>query len=389
MFRKQARPRPPSGRPRVLVVYQHLPHYRYGVFRELADDSALDVQFVAAEQSRDGSIATIPPELLGTVHIVRNRWIGRFLWQSGLLGLLLRHRPDATIFLGDASYASTWLGSVLCRLLGSSVLFWTMGWRRPDAGLLRMYRLAFYRLADQLLLYGETGRAIGARMGYPSDRMMIIYNSSSTPPAVSESQPAMLERLAALLPTGERPVVAAVARLNHRKRLDLLVAAAGLMRAEGMDIDVLLVGSGPVTESLRTQASALGVRLTVVGPVYGDEAMRLVYGVTDVTVVPSGAGLTVVQSLRFGRPVITHDDMADQGFECEAIRPGITGDLYRNGDLRDLVRLIGVWIERQRTEREATAAACVSSIQENWSAPAQARLIRAEVLRSVGDGDAV
>lgn len=383
LFQNRSRTPPSRRRALVLIVYQHLPHYRYGVFRELVDDAEMDVEFVAAEHSRDGSIRTIPPQALGTVHVVRNRWVGRFLWQSGLLGLLRRRRPDAVVFLGDASYLSTWLGSVLCRLLGSSVLFWTIGWRRTESGPPRWYRLAFYRLADRLLLYGESGRAIGAQMGYPRDRMAVVYNSSSTLPTTSGSPPESLEHLAALLPTGERPVVTAVARLNHRKRLDMLVSAAALLRADGLDIDVLLVGTGPVVEPLRAQAAELGVRLSVVGPVYGDEAMQLVYDVTDITVVPAAAGLTVVQSLRFGRPVITDDDVAQQGVECEAIRPGVTGDHYRHGDPQDLARVMGAWIERQRLARADTAAACIRSIQEKWSAPAQARSIRTEVLSTL------
>jgi hypothetical protein len=38
-------------------------------------------------------------------------------------------------------------------------------------------------------------------MGYPIDRMTLIYNSSSAPPAASESDPKLLENLASQLPS--------------------------------------------------------------------------------------------------------------------------------------------------------------------------------------------
>lgn len=368
---------------RVLIIYQHLPHYRYGVFRELETDELVEVEYAAARHSRDRSIPTIPSGMLRTVHIVQNRWLGRFLWQSGVLRLILSRRPDATIFLGDYSYLTTWLGAILCRIMGIAVLFWTIGWHHPDSGIRRLCRLAFYRLANQLLLYSETGRAIGIELGYPAARMTIIYNSSSSPPRAAESDSISLDLLSSRLPSGIRPVATAVVRFNYVKRLDMLISAAGLLREQGLEIDVLLVGTGPELERLIAQAADRGVRLHIAGPVYSQDGLRMVYDVTDVTVVPSVAGLTVLQSLRFGRPVITHDNPMDQAPECEAILSGVTGDYYRQGDVPDLARVLRVWTERQRDSRIETSESCIRSVEKNWSARTQARLISAELALSI------
>jgi len=81
-----------DDRPRVLVVYQHLPHYRSGVFAELESRPDVAYEFAAGTASRDGTIPTIAPALLRRFYPLTNHWFGPFLWQSGLLKVLVRER---------------------------------------------------------------------------------------------------------------------------------------------------------------------------------------------------------------------------------------------------------------------------------------------------------
>ena len=303
------------------------------------------------------------------------------MWQSGLIGILVRRRPDIIIFLGDASYLSTWLGALLGRALGARILFWTIGWFQPEAGLRRIFRLLFYRLAHGLLLYGHVARTIGLEMGYPDMKMSVIYNSSSGPVQHLEADPMALDEFAANLPLGDRPVATAVIRLTTVKRLDLLIEAAGILRDRGTEVDVLLVGEGPELSRLTHQAYRRGVRLFTPGPAYGEAHLRKVYDVTDVTVVPSAAGLTVLQSLKFGRPVITDDSVHTQMPESEAVMVGRTGDYYHQGDAQSLANVMGMWLARQRQSRAETAGQCIASIEDRWSAHSQYRRIRAEIVR--------
>ena len=366
----------PRDRIRVLIVYHHLPHYRYDVFRRLQDHPDLEVEFAAARESSDGSIPTIPPDLLQRFHTLENHWFGPFLWQAGLLRLLVRRRPHVVIFLGVFAYVTTWLGGVLSRARGAGVLFWTIGWHRPERGLRRRFRLAFYGLADRLLIYGVTGREIGAAMGYPRRRMTVVYNSSSDPFAPVPADPAELAAFASRLPPEGQETVAAVIRLNPVKRLDLLVRAAQALRIQGRNVAVLLVGEGPEKSRLADLAAELDVPLYLPGPAYGDEYLSLVYQRSLVTVVPSAAGLTVLQSFKYGRPVITHDNLYEQMPECEAIVNGETGELYAYGDLDSLTAALSRWLDRQHKHADVTAARCRAMVKAPWSADYQATAYR-------------
>ncbi len=363
---------------RVLVVYHHLPHYRLDVFRRLEDDPRLSVEFAAAFHARDG-VAVIDPDDLDRVHPLTNLWCGPLLWQVGLLRLIARRRPDVVVFLGVCTYLSSWAGSLLARALRAEVLHWTIGWHRPEHGWRRMFRLSFYRLATRLLLYGHLARDIGVAMGYPAERMTVVYNSASTPPAgppdSDVSAPDTPADFALRLPPTEAEVVGAVIRLNSVKRLDLLLRAAALLRADGRAVEVLLVGDGPERPALVGLAAELDVPLWLPGAAYRAGALALAYERIRVTVVPSAAGLTVLQSFDHGRPVVTHDHVDEQMPECEAIVAGRTGALYPHGDLAGLAAAVAEWLDRQRDDPDGVAETCRAALAGAWNADTSARLI--------------
>ncbi len=356
---------------RVLVVYPHLPHYRFGVFTALAASPSIAVKFAAGRESVDRSIATVPLDCL-PFHQLRNRWLGRALWQSGLVGHLLRTRYDVVVMLGDAKYLSTWVAAALLRLQRRRILMWTIGWHRPDHRAARIVRLAFYRLADGLLLYGEGGRRLGLEAGYPDQRMHVIGNSSTS--QVSDPDPAEVARVDEAL-RALRPVrLLMVGRLTAVKSLDLLLRALDLAPDLRRRTTVLLAGDGPDEESLRSLAAALDVDLRMMGSVYSEDQLARLYRLSDLTVVPGAAGLTVVQSLAHGVPVVTHDSPYHQMPEAEAVVPGRTGSLFRRGDPADLARVLTTWLE-QPPDRESQAAACRREVRERWSPDVHAKRI--------------
>lgn len=362
---------------RCLVVYHHLPHYRFAVFDELARTPGWSFTFAGAPTSRDGSIPVLTSAELPSVIDLANRWVGPFLWQRGLLSLA-RRRWDHVIFLGDSAFLSTWVATLLLRFRGIPVGYWTIGWHRPETGLRRMYRLAFYRLADRLYLYGDVGRQLGTEMGYPASKMGVIYNSSGGPRDRAET-------LTLGRPDLDQPVLCAVIRLNPGKRLDLLIDAAAIVRRRGRAVRVEIAGEGPERERLEARARDLDVPLVMHGAVYDSEQLAQIYRRSSVTVIPSLAGLSVTQSLRFGRPVITHDNMYEQVPECEAIIEGQTGSLYRYGDVESLADAIERWIVVQQEGWARTSAACHDEVRRRWTGQRQAQVLLREMERTRAD----
>lgn len=365
----------------VLIVYQHLPHYRMGVFSELEQLDGYKFTFAAGSSSRDGNIPAIPYEKLKNTIRLGNLWLGNALWQRGLIGHLLGSKYDHVIFLGDAAYISTWVGTLFARLLGAKTYFWTTGWHRPNKlRFKRIIRKTFYKLPDQLMLYGEDGYRIGVESGFPAEKMQIIGNSLPTAPTSTYESNASLNdpRFFNNVPVSQGTrYVGAIVRLNAVKRLELLVGAVALLRSEGLDIRILLVGEGPAREDLSNLSEKLEVPLYMPGATYSYGDIEDAYRILDVTVLPELAGLTVIQSLEFGVPVVTVSDPNRQAPEFRAVKEGVTGALYAPGDTTSLAMAIKrcfVMLDESVTQ---VVADCNAEVERNWSPSSQVAKIRA------------
>lgn len=351
---------------KVAVVYSFLPHYRFGVFKEL-ERSIRNLTFISGGSSKDGSIATIPLGTFKNETTVQNIWGRRFLWQRGLGREIKKLDPQVVIFLGDASYLSTWVQAAIARVRGRKVYFWTIGWHRPDSGIRRLVRVLFYRLANGLLIYGNHGRNLGIEAGYPAERMEVIYNSWSSS---TNAKSVKLDKN--MLPDGKKPVIGAVIRLSPGKGLPEIVRAIASLRDDyGVEADGLIVGEGPERENLEKLASELNVSLFLPGAIYSSEQLKVIYERLDVTVVPKAAGLTVIQSMTEGVPVVTISDPNVQMPEFEAIEDGKTGSLIPDTDAKTIAAACAFWIEKSRTSKAEISEACRSMINQYWSPEAQ------------------
>jgi len=351
-----------------------MPSYRYGIFSKL--DASMEIDFTfASDVTSDNGVPALPASTVQRHILLKTTRIGGMTWQQGLLPHLLRTQYDMVIFLGDVSHLSTWVASVMLRLRGAKVFYWTIGWHRPEVGLKRAVRLSFYRLANSLLLYGEMARALGVMHGYPEERMSVIGNSHVSPDRVGGTRVVEASGVDSAF-----PVVGAIIRLNEVKRLDLLLRAATELKRRGEEITVVLVGEGPAKMHLQRLAGQLGVDTRFLGAIYDVDEIARLYADILVTVVPSAIGLTAIQSMHHGVPVITDSDAYSQMPEWEAVRDGVTGGLFDPGDHIDLADVISRWLNMICTRRDAIADQCRSEVEARWTPAVQARLIE-EALR--------
>jgi len=131
-------------------------------------------------------------------------------------------------------------------------------------------------------------------------------------------------------------------RLQSVKRLDLLIRAIGQLDRRGRRVHLVLVGEGAERERLVKLASEEGVADLVhfLGALYDERALGLIYKASDLSVIPSGAGLSVMHAMVFGTPVLLHDHLPSHFPEWEAVEEGVTGFFYRHGDVNDLASKI-------------------------------------------------
>jgi len=361
------------------VVYHFFPHYRAAVMRELLRSEEHEYWLVADDKPTDPTVKRWDIEDASRFILAPCRkLISAFLLQGGLLRLGCRRDLDAVVYLGNPYFLSTWLSAALARLTGKRVLFWTHGWTRAETGLKAALRNAFYKLAHGLLLYGHTAKTAGLAKGFSPSQLHVIYNSldyEAQKAAREKVELASLSRLKEELFGGaDQPMIVCSARLTAACQFDLLLEALAQLRAERHFVNLLLIGDGPEREPLETRARQLGLTVKFFGPCYEDETLARLIMAGHATVSPGKVGLTAIQSLAFGTPVITHDDIDAQGPEWEAILPGRTGDFFKRGDAADLARVIKAWTLAQQPDQRVRAE-CFQLLDRFYNPAFQRRAI--------------
>jgi glycosyltransferase involved in cell wall biosynthesis len=324
-----------SPRPLVMaMVYHFFAHYRMPIIRELKGQRGIALDCYGDETSERVDRTILPittrqfPDLL-----VTPVWTwGQMLWQRKMILPLIRRRYDVYVFLASPYFLSTWVAVLLLRMLRRRVLFWGhLRYNRTDTWSTRFLRERFYKLADGWLSYGHRAKQELIEHGVPGGSVHVIYNSLDYAKHL-----ALRRQVNSPAPVSRLPIFICVSRLVKKRRLDQLFTASAQLKNIGRPVELLLVGEGPEREALEALAEKLQIGVTFLGACYDESTLREHYRAAIATVAPGEVGLTAIQSLSFGVPVITHDDASGQMPEAEAIVDGITGWLFHRNDIRSL-----------------------------------------------------
>lgn len=333
---------------RAYIQYNCIPHYRRPIFERLS--ASPDVEFTVVADSKpdtpflevvDLAVAPIRCRIAETYRIKFPLALELY-WQPRALSIIWGHKPDVVIALGSPFSLTAWGAALLCRLRRIPLLFWSHGLLSDETGPKWWLRRLFYRLADGQLLYGMHAKMLLGAKGFDPATLYVVYNSLDY-----ETQCRIAEGIGEDDATGYRAhlgvrpdegLVVFTGRLQAVKRLDLLIRAIGLLAQRGKRIHAALVGEGTERGNLAELASKEGVSdlIHFLGALYDEETLGLIYKASDLSVIPAGAGLSVMHALVFGTPVLLHDDISSHGPEWEAVEERVTGFFYRQGDVMDL-----------------------------------------------------
>jgi len=332
-------------RPRVYFVVQPtVAHYREPLLRQLLGSTRYDFDLVGrfknSEASAADTIHSAAEEVLAKVRPLRFSALGKFWWERGQVGEIWRGDHDAYVIAGRIPTVSAWVASGVAALRGRTLIMWGHGWKRPEDGLKRQVRLAFYRFTDGLLVYGDRAKELGTSYGVPAEKIQVIYNSIYPEALTGSARGSAAAQLnQAPDDDGSAPTLIYSSRLTTRHRLDLLAEALGGMDA-GARPRVLIVGEGAERARLEQVFAEHGVEAQFLGAVYDYAELRGLYAQADLAVSVGGAGLNVTQAMSFGVPVLAEAGNPDSSPEIEAVEEGVTGRYYQTGDAGSLRKVL-------------------------------------------------
>lgn len=204
---------------------------------------------------------------------------------------------------------------------------------------------------------------------YSAERARQLYGLAGLPAVVPELiDVAEWRKLLALRPaTSSRFTVLFAGRHYRRKRLELLVGAAALLRRRIPKLEVRIVGSGPCTAALQRLSRRLKLEDTVVW--LGDvsrSALAAEYNRADIFCLPSvqeGFGIVLLEAMAAGKPIVAAragaiPEVAPHGTlvepeSAEAIAAAIQ-ELHDSPESREVMARKGsLWVEQFEAPRVA------------------------------------
>lgn len=375
---------------RIACHQNFAPHYRKKLFELLSSDDRVQFTLLCDTDADSPGIKVLD---------LRNtsvRWVlcptktllSRLYWHPRAVSYIRREKQDAVITLGSPYVLTAWILLLWGRLTKVPVILWTHGLLQQESGLKGLVRLTFYRLASALLLYGDHAKELLCNAGIDPRRMFVIYNSLD-----SETQDLHLKtitpdhlnifRSEIGIGCGDRVVIFS-GRLQKNKKLDLLLEAVGMLRLRNRVVHVIFVGEGDEKHFLIQQSERLGITSQVhfLGESYDERFIATAFMASDLSVIPSGAGLSVMHALGYGVPVVLHDRAEEHFPEWEAVREGQTGFFYRYGDIGDMAAQMETALFPTPSKKEL-AEACLSVIRHRYNAAAHAEAIMSAVKQVV------
>jgi glycosyltransferase involved in cell wall biosynthesis len=308
-----------------------------------------------------------------------NRW----LWmQTVLPAALARSRPALCHFTNYLAPLRCPVPYVLTIYDLSLLLFPRTQTARSRLLVRSLLPVVARRAAAVLTPSRVSRRHVLARLNVAPDRVHVVYGAPSMP--ASPADPAACR--AACERHGVRPpFILAVGTLEPRKNLPRLVQAFALLRREGRQERLVLVGqrgwkSAPLFKQLRDQQVEDVVTVTGYVP---DADLPALYGAASAMAFPSlyeGFGLPALEALSCGTPLVTSrltamQEMAGDAAcyvdpaDTESIAAGLRRVLEDSG-LREDLRRRGV--ARARRFTWADVAARTSAVYAKTLDPAGA-----------------
>lgn len=335
------KPQPP--RPKVAFVEGLLPSYRIGLFRALKERAALDFDIYFGAGLGQKTPRSIKAEVLGShAHPRPNRFWpgggGRVAWSGGSLAALTENY-QVVVGSFHTHDLGIWLIWMLRKLLGRPRLLLSGHFRlgseeaalgrgflsRLHLRLRRGARILMARGADAVLPYTEEGRRSCLEHGVAPQAIFVTHNTLDVVAcrqAAADLSVDAVEQVRAQYGITARSVFLFVGRLYREKRLDVAIDAVALLRAEGFDCQLVIVGDGPEEEALRHKASP--GQAVFVRPLFAEADLAPFFVMATAQVQPESAGLAVVHSFAYGLPVVIGPGV-HHGPEIAYLRSGHNG----------------------------------------------------------------
>jgi len=372
---------------KLLLVCSHPVQFAAPVWRLMAQHPQLDITmaFCSLQGAEPGVDPEFGVEVAWDVPLLEGyRWtqvpvkfrrplLGRFfgLVNPGLWKLVRQGNFDAVLVYGYA-YLSYWIAILAAKSVGLPVIlatdtvrletpyggWWWKRWiKRP------VIRFIYRHVADIIAVPSTATRQFLRTLGVPDRQMVLTHYTVDNDFFLNASKHADREatRQEWGIPSDAFVVLYCAKVVPWKRPQDLLAAFADFRDSDSKLYDnayLVLAGEGQLRQELEREAQTRDIASHVrfLGFV-NQSKLPSVYVASNLLVLPSqneAWGLVVNEAMACGLPVVVSDRV---GARLDLVVPGVTGEIYRVGDVLALATIIrGLLSDGEKLDRMKDAA---------------------------------
>lgn len=352
---------------KVLLIEPVLAHYREDLYKYYLQSTIFDFTILAGDDYQ--GIHSLQNNNYKTLRYFKFKLFNiDFFYLKKSLDFAKKINPDVIICSGvDFHLLHTlWIYFLFYKIRKKHFFWWSHGTYGNQGRIGKQIRKIFYKNSSGIMVYSDNGKQNLLSLGINSSEICVINN------AINHSDYGYLNYN--IFSNKEKEInklnILFCGRITANKKLELLFSAIKILKNKGYDdIFVSIIGDGDIFKyrELATEFKIDNI-VKFYGGKYGNEAAPI-YLESDLFVYPGGIGLSILQALSYGLPVITTDDMNAHGPEIELLIENKNGSFYFNNNANDLVEKILYWRNKLFNSKEDIQKCCIESIQEKGYLP--------------------
>lgn len=362
---------------RTLLLFRYAALYRTSIYLEIEKEFNADFSFSAKIsipiKKMDYSILQ-RCKLFGEEKEI----IGGFHYMSSFQDINI-DQYNNIIMAGDSKDLTVWKVLIINKFKKNKqkTILWSHGWYGREGYLKSIIKKKLFNLADEILLYGEYARKLMIANGFDSSKLHVIYNSLDYDNQLAIREKMKISDIYIKKFNNNSKNLIFIGRLTREKKLNLLIEAILILKRNGFETNLTLIGDGNEGEDLKSLANKYSLEKNIwfYGASYNEDFLsELIYN-ADICVSPGNVGLTAIHSMTYGTPVVTHKDFTHQGPEFEAIIEGKTGSYFNFNEAVSLANTIYNWFNKI-IDREQIRENCYEIIDKKYNPHYQIEVLR-------------